>query len=271
MKGRSLLLGVAATLAFSYSIGDAPGQQQQPTSSPTLVHDYEADFKEVASGVSRAILWSNHDNGSYGAFTRFEPGFNSEAHSHRNDIWVVVIQGTFVYKDDGGERRVEQGEVIRIPGGTRHRSGGDAQWGTLYYIESSAPGVTHAAADAPGQQYNQPDSPAVFSPDEAGFREVSPGISRALLWGDQDRGPYGAFTEFKPESDSGPHTHAHDVWIVVIHGFYLYRDEGGEKRLGPGDFMRIPGGTRHSGGGDRKWGAVFYEASDGQFDPVPAR
>jgi hypothetical protein len=38
------------------------------------------------------------------------------------------------------------------------------------------------------------------------------------------------------------HAHAYErCWIVGIKGAYLYKDETGEKRVGPGDFLRIPG------------------------------
>jgi quercetin dioxygenase-like cupin family protein len=269
MKERLTVLGIATALAFTYGTGAAPGQQ--PESTPIIVHEYEADFEEVAAGVSKAVLWSNHDKGSYGGFTRFEPEFDSGVHTYTNDIWIVVIQGAYVYKDDAGERRVERGDSIRIPGGTRHRSGGDTQWGALFYEESSALGFTYTAGDALTQQHKQDNAPVVVSMDEASFKEVAPGVSRAVLWGDHDKGPYGAFTEFEPEFDSGTNTQTNDIWIVVIQGFYLYKDDAGEKRLGPGDFIRIPGGTKHRSGGDKKWGTVFYEASDGKFDWVPAQ
>lgn len=109
----------------------------------------------------------------------------------------------------------------------------------------------------------------VVSADEAKFKEVVPGVSKAVLWGDHDKGPYGAFTRFKPGLDNGMHTHTNDVWIVVIEGAYVYRDDAGEKRVGSGDFIRIPGGTKHWSGGATE-GALFYEESSGKFDLVPA-
>ena len=35
--------------------------------------------------------------------------------------------------------------------------------------------------------------------------------------------------------------HTNDAWIVVVKGAYLYKDDAGENRLGPGDFLRVPG------------------------------
>src|SRR4030095_6408909 len=111
--------------------------------------------------------------------------------------------------------------------------------------------VTGAIGFAQGQQL-------LFVPaDKASFKETVPGVSKVVLWGDDAQAPYGAFTKFVPGKDVGMHTHTHDVWLVVLKGAYLYKDEAGEKRVGPGDFIRIPGGHKHwSGGGGGGGGAV---------------
>jgi quercetin dioxygenase-like cupin family protein len=116
------------------------------------------------------------------------------------------------------------------------------------------------------------NKPVVFATaDQAKYNDVIPGVSRAVLWGNADKGPYGAFTKFKPGMDAGMHTHTNDVWLVVIKGAYLYKDSAGEKRVGPGDFIRIPGKTKHWSGGDKKEGALFYEEASGKFDLIPAK
>jgi mannose-6-phosphate isomerase-like protein (cupin superfamily) len=99
----------------------------------------------------------------------------------------------------------------------------------------------------------------------------SAGVSMAALWGDADKGAHGTFTKFAPGYDSGMHTHTSDVWIVGIKGAYLYKDEAGEKRVGPGDFLRVPGGHKHWSGGDKTEGALFYEEGSGKFDLIPAK
>jgi mannose-6-phosphate isomerase-like protein (cupin superfamily) len=95
--------------------------------------------------------------------------------------------------------------------------------------------------------------------------------SMAVLWGDPDKGVHGTFTKFEPGFDAGMHTHTNDVWIVVLKGAYLYKDEAGEKRVGPGDFLRVPGGHKHWSGGDKTEGALFYEEASGKFDSIPAK
>jgi len=97
------------------------------------------------------------------------------------------------------------------------------------------------------------------------------GSSMAALWGDPNTGPHGTFTKFVPGFDAGMHTHTSDVWIVGIKGAYLYKDDAGEKRVGPGEFLRVPGGHKHWSGGDKKEGAVFYEEGSGKFDLIPTK
>jgi quercetin dioxygenase-like cupin family protein len=53
------------------------------------------------------------------------------------------------------------------------------------------------------------------------------------------------------------HTHTNDVSLVVIKGAYLYKDDVGEKRVGPGEFLFVPGGHKHWSGGDKTEGALF--------------
>ncbi len=105
----------------------------------------------------------------------------------------------------------------------------------------------------------------------AKFSPMVPGVSSSVVWGDTLTGPFGGFTKFRPGFDAGLHTHTADVLLVVLRGAYLYRDDAGAKRVGPGDFMRIPGGHKHWSGGDPKEGALFYQETFGKFDLIPAR
>jgi quercetin dioxygenase-like cupin family protein len=98
-----------------------------------------------------------------------------------------------------------------------------------------------------------------------------PGVSMAVVWGDPDKGAHGTFTKFAPGYDAGTHTHTSDVWLVVIKGAYLYKDDEGEKRVGPGEFLRVPGGHKHWSGGDKTEGALFYQEGSGKFDLIPAK
>lgn len=99
------------------------------------------------------------------------------------------------------------------------------------------------------------------------FKELVPGVSRAVLWGDPDNGPHGAFVKFAPGIQHALHTHTNDIRIAVLKGAYLYRPEqGAEQRIGAGHYLFLPGGDRHFSGGDAKEGALFYHESPGKFD-----
>jgi hypothetical protein len=63
-----------------------------------------------------AILFGDPAKGSYRAFTKFEPGVANPLHTHPNDLWMVVLDGTDVYKlENGAEQRVGAGSYFFIP------------------------------------------------------------------------------------------------------------------------------------------------------------
>jgi quercetin dioxygenase-like cupin family protein len=102
---------------------------------------------------------------------------------------------------------------------------------------------------------------------KATYKELAPGAMVSVLSGDLDKGPYAAFTKFAPGAKFPLHTHTSDIRIVVLKGAYMYKPENGEEmRVGAGQSIFIPGGNRHSSGGDAKAGAVFYQESTGKFD-----
>jgi quercetin dioxygenase-like cupin family protein len=122
-----------------------------------------------------------------------------------------------------------------------------------------------------GRMQGQQDQKVIFvSADHANFQETpTKGVSMAAIWGDANKGAHATFTKFVPGFDAGMHTHTSDVWIVVVKGAYLYKDESGAKRVEAGSFLRVPGGMKHWSGGDPKEGALFYEESSGKFDSIP--
>lgn len=122
-----------------------------------------------------------------------------------------------------------------------------------------------------GQNQSAMKKVLFVSADQANYTATNRGVSTAKIWGDSDKGAHATFTKFEPGQDNGMHTHTNDVWIVVLKGAYLYKDEAGEKRVAAGDFLRVPGGHKHWSGGDKKDGALFYEESSGKFDLIPAK
>jgi quercetin dioxygenase-like cupin family protein len=127
------------------------------------------------------------------------------------------------------------------------------------------------AAGGEKKSANKKKEVIYVSSEQAAYKEAMPGASMAVLFGDPEKGAHATFTKFAPGYDAGMHTHTSDVWLVVIKGAYLYKDDAGDKRVGPGDFIFIPGGHKHWSGGDKTEGALFYQGGSKKFDLIPAK
>jgi hypothetical protein len=138
------------------------------------------------------------------------------------------------------------------------------RFGFLVVATVVAGGAVVSAQGQPGKK-----EAILASADKAVFKEVVPGASRATIWGEPEKGPHGAFTKFVPGFDAGVHTHTSDLRLVVIKDAYLYRADGRETRVGPGQYLFIPGGTKHWSGGDPKEGALFYQEGPRQVRSQP--
>jgi quercetin dioxygenase-like cupin family protein len=132
------------------------------------------------------------------------------------------------------------------------------RFGFLVVATVVAGGAVVSAQEQPGKT-----EAILVSADKAVFKEVVPG--------EPEKGPHGAFTKFVPGFDAGVHTHTSDLRLVVIKGAYLYRADGRETRVGPGEHLFIPGGTKHWSGGDPKEGALFYQEGLAKFDLNPVK
>ena len=97
-----------------------------------------------------------------------------------------------------------------------------------------------------------------------------PGISFAKLWGNMEKGAYGAFVKLPAGMKNPLHTHTHPLKLVVISGTFYYTPEGGtERRLGPGSYLDEPGGVKHLSGTSDDGPCVIFQESSGSFDLKP--
>jgi quercetin dioxygenase-like cupin family protein len=135
-----LVASFALLLSAGIATQEEPRGQTPALREVVVVSPEKAEFKEVLPGISRAIIVGNPEKGPYRAFTKFDSGVTHELHAHPNDIDLVVLTGTYIYKPEkGDEIRVPAGSYLHIPANDRHASSADAKLGVLFFEESSGP------------------------------------------------------------------------------------------------------------------------------------
>jgi hypothetical protein len=125
-------------------------------------------------------------------------------------------------------------------------------------------------------QATQALSPTVMPAAELKWADLdpkgAPGVKIAPLWGDPQKGAFGAFLTLPAGFEAPLHTHTHDMKVVIVSGTYIQAPEGKpEFRLGPGSYFMQPGGSyRHITSCDKAADCVFFFQSEGAFDMHPA-
>jgi anti-sigma factor ChrR (cupin superfamily) len=131
--------------------------------------------------------------------------------------------------------------------------------------------ATTVLARSPGQAGRA--ATPIFTPAEAlQWTDLdpkgAPGVKVVDLWGDHTKGSFGAYLKLPAGFAVPLHTHTHEMRVVFLSGTYIQAPEGKpETRLGPGSYMRQPGGDyRHTTSCDKASDCVFFVESDGPFD-----
>ena len=98
------------------------------------------------------------------------------------------------------------------------------------------------------------------------MKDGPPGVMTATLWGDMNKGAYGALVKFPGNVKHPLHTHGYDIKTVVISGTFTYAPEGGEeKSYGAGSYLLIPRNVKHLSGSGPD-GVTFFIEQPGKFD-----
>jgi anti-sigma factor ChrR (cupin superfamily) len=115
--------------------------------------------------------------------------------------------------------------------------------------------------------------PKALMPSDMKWADMAgaPGVKIADLWGNHEKGAFGAIIKFPAGFMAPLHTHTNSAHIVVISGTFLQTPEGGqEMRLGPGSYLMQPGdGYKHTTGCDPASECVFFVEMKGKFDLLP--
>ena len=96
------------------------------------------------------------------------------------------------------------------------------------------------------------------------------GAQVANVKGDAFKGAYSAFAKIPAGQVHPLHTHSSDVTAVVVSGTFTVTPEGGaEKKLGPGSYFMVPGGTKHLSGCAAGAPCVVFQMGPAKFDMKP--
>jgi anti-sigma factor ChrR (cupin superfamily) len=112
-----------------------------------------------------------------------------------------------------------------------------------------------------------------MTPDQMKW-ETNPGDSNvkvAVVWGDMNKGPHGAFHKFPAGWASPLHTHSSDMKLVVVSGTLIQATEGGaELKLPAGSYSHQPHAVKHVTKCDAGSECVVFVVASGKFDLIPA-
>jgi quercetin dioxygenase-like cupin family protein len=96
------------------------------------------------------------------------------------------------------------------------------------------------------------------------------GAQHAPLWGDMDKGAFGALIKFPAGTNIPLHTHSSSLKLVVVSGtVYTGADMASAKDLGPGSYALQPAGWTHVTGCRAGADCVFLTEANGKFDMKP--
>lgn len=96
------------------------------------------------------------------------------------------------------------------------------------------------------------------------------GAMVAILWGNIDKGAYGAMVKLPAGFVTPLHTHSYDLKTVIVSGTMIHTPEGGtEKSYGAGSYLYIPSTERHTTRIGADAPCVLFQESSGMFDLKP--
>jgi quercetin dioxygenase-like cupin family protein len=70
-------------------------------------------------------------------------GTGAEPHSHPNEQWIYVLQGTFRGKLDGREVEVTPGSVLYVPANAVHSGGATPEGDVVFFTVKDASHSLH--------------------------------------------------------------------------------------------------------------------------------
>ncbi|WP_416897552.1 MAG: cupin domain-containing protein [Minwuia sp.] len=171
----------------------------------------------------RLELVGDNEKGMVTSVVRFDPGAGFPMHDHPLGEEVLVLDGVFA--DEFG--RYPKGSFTLLPTGSRHAPKTDE--GALLFVK---------LCQYPGEER---PTRRVDTKDEAGWREIKPGLERFYVFDEAGYPEKIWLTRMAPGTKADDHVHEGGEEVFVIEG--ELRDGGG--RYPAGTWMRFADGSRH--------------------------
>jgi quercetin dioxygenase-like cupin family protein len=111
--------------------------------------------------------------------------------------------------------------------------------------------------------------PVVWPADKLKWVDVPgvTGVKVAVLWGDPDKGAFGAIHKFPAGFKAPLHTHTSDLHCVVISGTMIHGEaDGSETRLPAGSYLFDPHTEQHTTACDAASECEMFVQASGKFD-----
>lgn len=128
-------------------------------------------------------------------------------------------------------------------------------------------------AKAPAKKAVKPAAPAYMITGASDLKWADApmkGVQMAVLWGNPEKGEYGAIDKFAAGLDMGWHTHTNRVRLAVISGTLVIEVKGQPaKELTAGAFADDPGKIVHKTTCKAGADCVFFVHQHGKFDMLP--
>ena len=128
------------------------------------------------------------------------------------------------------------------------------------------------AVPAAAVQAEEAKKPVTMTPDQLKWNPSAgqPEVKTAVVWGDMNTGPHGAFHKFPADFTVPLHTHSSDMRIVVVSGTMAMAGEDGvETKLPAGSYFYQPNTYKHTTKCLAGSECVIYVTASGKFDLKP--
>jgi quercetin dioxygenase-like cupin family protein len=222
---RGFLFGLALAVPVLAAVAAAPPVQLDPTIREFKL-PADIPWRQGENGAASALLYGDPSKpGLYVQLLKRGPNQWSKPHSHPNDRYITVLEGTFWAGTGAGfdtERTVplKPGTFMRDVANKVHFDGSKDDGLTVMFVgmgpSTSTPAEVTAAASGPVSV--DPAAREIHRLDDIVWNQTET-TSSVTLAGDPGKpGIYVQYLRRKPNQWSRPHSHPNDRFIMVMGG-----------------------------------------------------